>query len=226
MKSQLFLNAISNVISKVCFVMILVGLSNQLFAVSGSNINGSGISNPNRLEIDGAMSTYPVKVYAIALTTSVILNYTTNLNVKRKVTSGPFLNFYYGRKFNERFELGGLFSREEVKATLTSDSFDHPLTYLNRRSNFSLVPTFHYIKKENLELYSSIRLGVSMVRRKATVEHEFSALPTNWSSRKPGLSFGMTLIGVRTKICGPLMANFQLGFGVPSVLQAGLSARF
>ena len=101
-----------------------------------------------------------------------------------------------------------------------------------RRSQFAIRPLLHYGNSDNLDMYSGFRIGLlyrGFTDFEGDNSEELNESIFN-SSINPltgtRFSFGVTAFGFRYYFTDNIGAGFEVNFGAPYIVNAGVSARF
>lgn len=144
-------------------------------------------------------------------------------NASITATGSYGLTYDYG--FKNWFSLGGALSYNNLKASASQidvlkddgTTYSGPVDLTVARTNIALRPLFHYGNKGRIDMYSGLRVGVSIWS--GSIEAGPGLLPEDVidSARGTGAAVGLQLIpfGLRGYLNENLAIGFETGFGAP-----------
>ena len=144
-------------------------------------------------------------------------------NASITATGSYGLTYDYG--FKNWFSLGGALSYNNLKASASQidvvkedgSTYSGPVDLKVSRTNIAIRPLFHYGNKGRIDMYSGLRIGVSVWG--ATIDAGAGLLPEDVidSARGTGAAVGLQLIpfGLRGYLNEQLAIGFETGFGAP-----------
>ena len=143
----------------------------------------------------------------------------------------------YDRMVTDRISVGGAFSYQKMGVSYSNDSiFDvngtlikiEDFTTTAQRLNFAVRGLFHYVKVDNFDLYSGLRIGATYWDLTTTSSDPTYDPVTDLLNKLGTTLFSpqLILIGTRYYFVENIGVNAEFAIGSPSFFSVGLSARF
>ncbi len=153
--------------------------------------------------------------------------------VKLKATASYGLTYDYG--VNNWFSIG--LATSYNKMSLKSSSIDitkddgskyvGPIDFKLSRTTIAIRPLFHYGNKGRIDMYSGLRVGVSIWNAKVTADETLDPKDVNSTFRNAGATPNIQIIpfGLRGYITPNIGLGFEIGIGGPHYAALQLNYR-
>ncbi|MBL7884477.1 MAG: hypothetical protein JNL69_10445 [Bacteroidia bacterium] len=199
-----------------------------LFCLGGVNAYSQKKLGESTITVGGGIS-------LIGTASSITANGNSRNDEFRSI---PFLVASYDVGLSELLSLGASYSRQEYRYYYDYYDVQYSL-FINRetdryvRENYGLRVLFHFGKKETLDMYAGVRLGLTVWNINSTnPNNEYKPennSDTPWSLRvnvKNTHYTAQALYGFRYYFSKNVGLNFEVGIGPPGLIMLGLNIRY